>query len=207
MAMRATLDDQATLPLENGDRLTREEFERRYEASAEVKKAELIDGVAYLASPMSRNLSGPQSRMNAWLAVYADSHPGSEAYPNVTVRLLRDSEVQPDVLLRRTSGESKPTPEGYFSGAPELVVEIATSSASVDMHAKRLLYERAGVPEYIIWRTRQNRVDWFVLENGRYLALEPDADGVLESRQFPGLRLSVDVLLDGTLADLLALLR
>lgn len=205
--MRATLDDQAILPLENGDRLTREEFERRYEASPDVKKAELIDGVVYVASPMSRNHSAPQSRINAWLAIYADSHPGLEVYPTVTLRLLGDSEVQPDVLLRRTSGGSKPTPEGYFSGAPELVVEIATSSASVDTHAKRLLYERSGVPEYIIWRTRQNRVDWFVLEDGRYVALEPDADGILESRQFPGLRLSVDVLLDGSLADLLALLR
>ena len=205
--MRATLDEQAILPLESGDRLTREEFERRYEASLDVKKAELIDGVVYVASPLSKYHSAPQSRMNSWLAVYADAHPGCEAYPNVTVRLLEDSEVQPDALLKLVDGSAKTTREGYFAGAPELVVEIATSSASVDMHAKRLLYERAGVPEYIIWRTRQNKVDWFVLENGRYVPLAPDADGVLESRQFPGLRLSVDVLLDGSLSDLLALLR
>ena len=86
-------------------------------------------------------------------------------------------------------------------------MEVAASSASIDLHAKRRMYEKAGVPEYLVWRTLENKIDWFVLEDGRYTPLEPDADGILESRQFPGLRLSVDVLLDGSLADLLALLR
>lgn len=36
------------LPLENGDRLTRDEFERRYAAMPHVKKAELIEGIVRL---------------------------------------------------------------------------------------------------------------------------------------------------------------
>jgi hypothetical protein len=40
------------LPLENGDRLTVAEFERRYEAMPELKKAELINGVVYIPSPI-----------------------------------------------------------------------------------------------------------------------------------------------------------
>ena len=37
-------------PLENGDRLTVAEFERRYEAMPELKKAELINGVVHIPS-------------------------------------------------------------------------------------------------------------------------------------------------------------
>ena len=40
------------LPLENGDRLTRKEFERRYALMSHVKKAELIEGVVYMSSPI-----------------------------------------------------------------------------------------------------------------------------------------------------------
>jgi len=39
-------------PLENGDRLTSREFERRYNAMPELKKAELIEGIVYMASPL-----------------------------------------------------------------------------------------------------------------------------------------------------------
>ncbi|KYC43125.1 hypothetical protein WA1_13575 [Scytonema hofmannii PCC 7110] len=37
--------------LESGARLTRPEFERRYSAMPDVKKAELIAGIVYVASP------------------------------------------------------------------------------------------------------------------------------------------------------------
>ena len=205
--MRATLDDQAILPLENGDRLTREEFERRYEASPELKKAELLDGVVYVGSPVSKGHSGPHFRVSGWLNGYVDKHPDVEGHDNLTLVLPGPNEPQPDVILRYKIGTSRWNPKEYLEGIPELVIEIAASSASIDMHAKRQVYERVGIPEYIVWRTRENKVDWFVLEEGRYVPLEPDADGILESRQFPGLRLSVEVLLDGSLADLLALLR
>jgi Uma2 family endonuclease len=95
----------------------------------------------------------------------------------------------------------------YLEGSPELVVEIAATSASLDLNAKLRTYERAGIPEYLVWRTLEDVVDWFALESGRYKPLKPGSDGILESRQFPGLRLSVDVLLDGSLRDLLALVR
>src|SRR5580692_489598 len=42
----------ATPPLENGDRLTRAEFERRYDAMPRLKKAELIEGEVYMPSPV-----------------------------------------------------------------------------------------------------------------------------------------------------------
>ncbi|MFN8616025.1 MAG: Uma2 family endonuclease [Dehalococcoidia bacterium] len=206
MALRAGAGGPAVYPLESGDRLSRAEFERRYEAMPDVK-AELIEGVVYVASPVSLSHGGPHARLAAWLAIYADLHPGCEVFDNATVRLGASTEVQPDLLLRREPGLSRRDTDDYLQGSPELVIEIAASSVSIDLHAKRRAYERGGVPEYLVWRTRDREVDWFELRNGRYARLEPEADGILESRQFPGLRLSVDVLLDGLLRDLVALLR
>jgi hypothetical protein len=43
----------SVLPLENGDRLSRYEFERRYQAMPNLRKAELLEGVVYImASPL-----------------------------------------------------------------------------------------------------------------------------------------------------------
>ncbi len=206
MALRASTGGPAVYPLESGDRLSRAEFERRYQAMPDVK-AELIEGVVYVASPVSLSHGGPHARLAAWLSMYADLHRGCEVFDNATVRLGGRTEVQPDLLMRSEPGRSRHDVDDYLEGSPELVIEIAASSVSIDLHAKRRAYERGGVPEYLVWRTRDRAVDWFELRNGRYAKLESDADGLLESRQFPGLRLSVDLLLDGSLRDLVALLR
>lgn len=206
MALRAGAGGPAVYPLESGDRLSRAEFERRYEAMPDVK-AELIEGVVYVASPVSVDHSAPHLRLAAWLAGYMDLHEGVDGHDNVTLVLSATSEPQPDLLLRSVAGKSSVNEKGYVTGTPELVIEIAASSVSIDLHAKRRAYERGGVPEYLVWRTRDREVDWFELRNGRYARLEPDADAVLESRQFPGLRLSAEVLLEGSLRDLVALLR
>jgi hypothetical protein len=47
----ATEKEAPAPPLNNGDRLTRAEFERIYAAHPEIKKAELIEGVVYMPSP------------------------------------------------------------------------------------------------------------------------------------------------------------
>ena len=64
----------APLPLEPGDRLTREEFERRYDAMPHVKKAELIEGVVYMPSPVRHQRhSRPHFRLIAWLGAYDET--------------------------------------------------------------------------------------------------------------------------------------
>jgi hypothetical protein len=108
-----------------------------------------------------------------------------------SVRLDADNEVQPDALLRideACGGQSRVAADGFIEGAPELVVEISGSSASYDLHAKLHVYRRAGVCEYIVWRVYDRALDWFMLEEGRFVAQTPDADGVLHSQSFPGLR-------------------
>ncbi|MFB2837384.1 Uma2 family endonuclease [Floridanema evergladense] len=205
------VEKTVTLPLENGDRLTRPEFEKRYQAMPELKKAELIEGVVYMSSAVrARNHAQPHGQIIGWLFVYSTATPGVELFDNATVRLDLDNEPQPDALLRidkNLGGQSRIADDDYIEGAPELIVEIAASSASYDLHDKLKVYRRNGVQEYLIWQIYNKRFDWFRLKNGEYSTLEPDANGIIKSEIFPGLWLSVSALLQGNLAEVLTVLQ
>ncbi|MBD2413445.1 hypothetical protein FACHB389_05125 [Nostoc calcicola FACHB-389] len=197
--------------LENGDRLTRYEFERRYQAMPRHQKAELIEGVVYLASPLRfESHAEPHSRTITWLGVYQASTPGVRLGIEPTVRLDSDNEPQPDGVLLITptaKGQSRLGDDDYLEGAPELVVEIAASSAAIDLHDKKKVYCRNGVKEYIIWQVFENKLDWFRLQQGEYISLEVDADGIIKSHIFPGLWLSMSDLLAGNMQQVLAVLQ
>ena len=193
--------------LESGDRLAREEFHRRYCARPDIHKAELILGVVYVASPARDEHGKPHNLLSTWLGTYVSLTPGVEARNETTVFLANDGEVQPDCFIFRAPpvGQAvRRNEKGYLEGAPELVVEIAASSASYDLHDKKELYRRAGVEEYIVWRVLDNALDWFDLRDGDYVRRGPDEHGVIESRIFPGLRLNVPRLLAGDYAGVLA---
>jgi len=194
--------------LENGDRLTRTEFERRYAATPEKFKAELVEGIVYVASPVrAKNHGRPHAQIMTWLGVYSAATLGVDIADNSTVRLDLDNEPQPDALLRiepQSGGKSRITEDDYIEGSPELVIEIAASSASVDMNAKLNAYRRNGVQEYLVWQVYENQIAWFCLQDAEYIRLQPDATGMIRSRVFPGLWLAVDALLRGDLATVLA---
>jgi len=195
-------------PLENGDRLTRQEFERRYDAMPQIKKAELIEGVVYMPSPVRhKSHSRPHSQIMTWLGTYWAATPGVDLGDNATVKLDADNEAQPDAFLRiepEQGGNSRISNDDYIEGAPELIVEIAASSAAYDLHDKLNVYRRNGVKEYIVWQTYDNRLDWFKLHEGEYLTLKPDESGVVHSEVFPGLDLAAEALLRGDLAKVLS---
>jgi Uma2 family endonuclease len=196
-------------PLENGARLARPEFERRYRAMPELKKAELVEGVVFMPSPVRQpDHSLPHAAVLGWLTQYWAATPGTEPGDNATVRLDLDNEPQPDALLRRQSGgSSRVGTEGYIEGPPELIVEIAASSESMDLHAKKETYRRSGVAEYLVWQVLERKLSWFVLREGRYDELLPDGDGVLRSEAFPGLWLEPAALLELDLPRALHCLR
>lgn len=194
------------LPLESGDRLTRDEFERRYETRPEIKKAELVEGVVYVASPVRITQHGrPHSFMNFWLAAYVATHPECDLADNGTVRLDPHNELQPDVMLFKT-GPERIDEDDYLVVAPELVVEISASSASYDLGPKMEAYRRNGVREYVVWQILEERIDWFRLADGSYQPVAP-AGGIIESAEFPGLRLNVPAMLLGDLRAVQAALR
>ncbi len=193
--------------LENGDRLNREEFERRYTAS-KIKKAELIEGIVHVASPLRFTSHGkPHSLIIGWLVTYQSIVSGLEVGIEPTVRLDDDNEPQPDAVLFRVGGSAKIDEDGYISGAPELIAEIAASTVSYDLHSKKRIYELNGVKEYIIWRTLERQIDWFILENGKYSKLEPDELGIIRSREFLGLWLNVNAILNNDISAVLKTLR
>lgn len=184
-------------PLENGDRLSRREFERRYDAMPHVKKAELIEGVVYMGSPVRiKSHSEPHAKILNWLGNYSAATPGTSFGDNGSLRLDLDNEPQPDAYLRiESGGRSYIDDEDYLVGAPELIVEVAASSASIDLGAKRNAYHRNGVQEYMVWRVLDQTVDWWELAEGEYRPISPDSNGVIQSKTFPGLRLAVAPLL------------
>ena len=195
-------------PLENGDRLSIAEFERRYHAMPNLKKAELIEGIVYMASPVRSSSHGkPQAAIMAWLSHYWLATPGTDLNDNTTVILDLRNEPQPDVLLRleeNVGGQSRINKDDYIEGAPELVVEIAASSSAYDLHDKKEVYLRNGVKEYLVWRVNDQKLDWFKLHQGEYITLSTDEQGIVKSQVFPGLWLAVSSLLEGNLTEVLA---
>ena len=192
--------------LENGDRLNRQEFERIY-ADSRIKKAELIEGIVHVASPLRHTYHGqPHSQIIGWLITYQAQRTGLAVSIEATVRLDDENELQPDAILFRLGGNAQIDEDDYISGAPELVVEIAASTASYDLHSKKEVYENHGVKEYIVWRTIDREIDWFVLVNGKYERLSPDDNGLMASQEFPGLVLNTPAMLANNMAYVIATL-
>jgi hypothetical protein len=189
-------------PLESGDVLSRDEFERRYEAMPNVK-AELIEGVVYVSSPVNFKRHGqPESDLGIWLGYYRWKTPGVSSGHNSTVRLSEDSEPQPDLLLciDPDCGGQTRLNDGTLEGAPELVAEIAASRVSIDLNAKFRNYRQNSVQEYLVWRVNDRVIDWFHLKGDQYVPLPPDSNGVLRSIVFPGLWLDMPGMLRGDTA-------
>lgn len=191
--------------LQQGDVLARGEFERRYSAMKGLKRAELIEGIVYMPSPVRADLHGiPHVDLATLLRVYATKHPGLLVADNATVRLDTLNEPQPDLLLMRANGQARVDEDGYISGAPDLIAEIAASSASYDLHQKKRTYLRAGVSEYLVWLADENRLIWWQLKEDEYAEIPADADGLLESGVFSGLVIDATALIAGDLAAALA---
>ena len=201
---------KAFVSLEPGDHLSRDEFHRRYCARPDIKKAELIEGVVYLPSPVRALHGGPHFAISGWLFAYLARNPAIQGLLDTTVLLDADGikdEVQPDACLWIDApGGPRLTERQYLEGAPQLVVEIAVSSASYDLHEKKEAYRRNGVGEYVVWRVLDKAIDWFELRDGVYVLRAPGADGIIESTRFPGLRLHVPSMLAGDAAGVLAAL-
>lgn len=197
--------------LEAGDYLTRPEFERRYHAQPETKKAELIEGIVYMPSPVRADKHGdPHFDIITFLGTYRATTPGVRGSDNATVRFDFVNEPQPDVLLRldpAVGGRSWIDGDGYLQGAPELIVEIAASSTSYDLHQKKATYARHGVQEYLVLQVNEQQVSWFSLRDGNYDLLPADGDGIFHSRIFPGLWFHATAFWTDHMAAVLAVLQ
>jgi Uma2 family endonuclease len=198
-------------PLEPGDRLSRAEFERRYEAMPELNKAELIEGIVYMPSPVRLRRHGrPHAHLIHWLVDYEFATPGAIIAGNATVRLDLDNEPQPDAVLLidpAHGGQARIAADDYIEDAPELVAEVSSSTVSFDLNTKLKVYRRNGVREYIVWRVRDREIDWFLLRGRRYVRLPLDKTGLYRSKVFAGLWLDPAALVRGDTARVQAALQ
>lgn len=205
-SQRRPVDDE----LRAGDTLFAAEFLRRYEKLPGVHKAELIEGIVHMPSPVrAQQHADPDNLIQGWLFTYATRHRDAIASTGPTVSFDSENVPQPDAVLRlrpEAGGKSHLNAAGYLTGSPELIVEISASTTSIDLHGKMRTYRRHRVAEYVVWRTLDEAVDWFVLEDDDYVRLQPDEHGVIRSRIFEGLALSIPALLKGDGAGLLAVL-
>ena len=164
-----------------------------------------------MPSPVKHRRHGkPHLRLSGWIAAYMAATPHLDGSDNTTVLLDNAHEVQPDILLRlepERGGRSRVGLNDYITGAAELIVEVAASSASYDLHDKKRVYAHSGVREYLVVLTYEQAVRWFVLRTGEYEELAPAADGILRSEIFPGLWLDPAALWRQDLAGLLAVLQ
>jgi Uma2 family endonuclease len=199
-------------PLHTGDRLTRDEFERRYAMTPKHVKAELVKGIVYVMGPPVSDAghSNPHGRFTTWLGTYEAFTPGTHLGDNGTVRLDGENEFQPDTFLQilpNHGGQCRVSHDDFIEGAPELVAEVAASSASYDLHDKLEAYERNGVLEYIVWRTWDRVIEWFQLQDGKYVLRSPDEHGIIRSLVFPGLWLDVTAMINSQPAKVLTTLQ
>jgi len=200
--------EQHVPPLVAGDRLTREEFMRRWEAQPKIKFAELIGGIVYMPSPLSFDHGDTDQDTATWLGVYKAATSGTAGGINTTTYLLDDA-PQPDLNLRilPECGCWSRAEGLYLGGRPELLAEICRSSISYDLHQKLDLYEAAGLREYFAILLFEKGIRWHVLVDGKYQLMAPGEDGVWRSRIFPGLWLDGQALLAGNLTQVLAKLQ
>lgn len=185
--------------LVEGQRLDQPTFHALYEAMPPGARAELIDGVVYMPSPVGRAHSVAQVPLIVWLDYYADKTPGVEAMDNATTILGKKSEPQPDVLLRilpECGGRTRNKGD-YLQGPPELVVEVAKTSRFIDLGPKLADYQKAGVLEYVVRAMDPDEVLWFHREESGLVPKPVDADGFHRSTTFPGLWLDPAALLAG----------
>ena len=172
--------------LKHGARMNRERFHHLYGQTPEDFRVELIGGVVYEPSPISISHGEHHSLLGLILASYALQTPGVQSLGSVTVLLSDQDEVEPDLMLRvlpEFGGRTQNTSDNYVNGPPELVVEIAHSSASLDLGRKRKRYMLGGVTEYLVICTHLKEIRWFDLpNNAQYQA---DDRNIIKSKVFP----------------------
>ena len=196
-------------PLEDGDRLSRDEFERRYHAMPKRFKAELIEGVVHVSSPVRAVHGSPHFDLVTWLGTYRAMTPGIDGADNATNRMDDINEPQPDAMLYidvDRSPKFRLATDGYLEGTPELIAEVAGGSKSKDLGPKRRAYARNGVQEYVVWRVEDDAIDWFTLQGSDYVPMTPDESGIIHSQVFPGLWLDVPAMIERSLSRVLSVL-
>ena len=184
-----TRPSQSLPSLENGDRMTQEEFHRRYEAYPDDVKIELIGGTVYVASPMRT----PQGELTWKLIIpldfYVETDPRRprrrrrHRHPRGEERAATGPALAPAPRIRRAVGDFDE--RRYLVAAPEFIAEVAHSTRALDLNQKRKTTSRQGFRNTSSFASRRKHFTGSTsLPNGK---LKADKQGLWKSRVFPGL--------------------
>ena len=204
----------AVLPLEDGDHMTAEELICRWEALPEEwrekhKRVELINGVVRMSPIGGSYHAEPHFNFMTFLGVYSWATPGVLGFAPASIILDPRQMPEPDASLAidpKYGGRVKMNEKGYVIGAPELVVEVSSSSVKDDLSTKKELYRKFDVREYVVWRVNEPAIDWFKRQGDEFEPLLP-IDGIYKSESFPGLWLAAAALIAGDFAQVNAVLQ
>jgi Uma2 family endonuclease len=156
-------------------------------------RREIIDGELVVTAAPARRHQNAVTELLVALALHAKEH-GGEAHPAPRdVFFSEKSVVEPDVVFTRAEHLER-SEEAFIRGAPDIVVEVSSpSTRRLELHRKRALYERYGVPEYWYVDLESDRLEVYTLEGGRYGHPRMLGRGdSLTSPVVPGLSISVD---------------
>ena len=176
--------------LYNGQNLDQPEFHELYLLTPKNFRAELIEGVVHVASPLGYSHGTFDSTFNWFLKNYTYETPGLSVMSGGTTKLNLKNEYQPDLAMLvkpGLGGQVILDAKGYVVGCPDLVVEVSASTLATDLKQKKQVYESTGAREYIVIDTRHRAIFWFRRRRGKFADLYPDPGGVYRSVEFPGL--------------------
>jgi Uma2 family endonuclease len=152
------------------------------------QKADLIDGVIYMASPDNNDAN----KLCVWLLtlmqmLVEEQDLGQMFVSRSAFRLDESNSPEPDLAFVRRD-RLHLVQRGFTDGPPDLAVEIVSpESVERDYDKKRRQYQRAGVREYwIVDETEEKATLLRLGANHRYREIRP-RNGVLTSEAMPGL--------------------
>jgi Uma2 family endonuclease len=155
------------------------------------EKADLLDGVIYMASPDNTDANDLTVWLCVILAGFVEAKRLGKVYiSRVAYRIGAKRGPEPDLgFVPKELEQSRQ--RGYIDGPPALAIEIVSpDSVARDYVLKRAIYEQAGVREYWILDPDEKRATFLSLREGHYEE-SPPVDDVFTSLVLPGMRLDV----------------
>lgn len=185
---------------QNEDLVTFEEF---CQVIQDGQKADLIDGVVYMASPDTDPANDLNGLLWSLLRMFDSARQLGGEVRGSRFACFMDAMNAPEPDVIYISGARKHLIQRLgFQGGPDVVIEIVSrDSRHRDYHLKRDLYEDAGVTEYWIVDPRERMFTALHLENEKFVEMPVSSDGVFRSQAIAGFWLRVNWLFESPLPD------
>ena len=134
------------------------------------EKADLLNGVIYMASPDNTDNSDLQSWLQALLFEFIGIYRLGKLFTSrVAFKLNNKNAPEPDIAFV-SAKEAKRIKRGYVEGPPDLAIEIVSpESVYRDYYQKREIYEKAGVLEYWIIDPDEKKATFYIRKGSRYV--------------------------------------